>query len=87
MSQILSIEINVSVKIKIEIKVFVAEKPFIGEFFIFVRENSRKRKVTKCHKQIRHFSTNIRLTAKSTGTARKQTGTFLRTPIYRTHLR
>ena len=41
MSQILSIEINVSVKIKIEIKVFVTEKPFIGEFFIFVRENSR----------------------------------------------
>ena len=30
----LSAEINVSVKIKIEINVFVAEKPFIGEFFL-----------------------------------------------------
>ena len=64
-SQMLSAEINVSVKIKIEINVFVAEKPFIGEFF-FVGENSRKRKVTKFHTQIRHFSANIRLTVKST---------------------
>ena len=33
-SQMLSAEINLSVKIKIEINVFVAEKPFIGEFFL-----------------------------------------------------
>ena len=60
-------------KIKIEINVFVKEKLFIGQ--IFCRGNLRKIKVTKFHKQIRHFSTNITLTVKATEIAEKQTGT------------
>ena len=61
-SYVLSAEINVSAKIKIEINAFVLEFPFVGE--TFCRGNSRKRKVTKFYKQIRHFSTNVTLTIK-----------------------
>ena len=70
----LSAEINLSIKIKIEINISIREKPLIGE--IFWQGNSNQRKVTKFHKQIGHFSTNITLTVKSTETAGKQTGKF-----------
>ena len=44
---------------------FSSRKNLLLENF-FVGENSRNRKVTKFHTQIRHFSTNTRLTVKST---------------------
>ena len=44
---------------------FSSRKNLLLENF-FVGENSRNRKVTKFHTQIRHFSANIRLTVKST---------------------
>lgn len=68
-----------------EINGFVAVKPFTGEFSS-AGENSRKRKVTKCHKQIRHFFTNIRLTAKSIEIAGSKQKHFSKTAIYRTYL-